>query len=271
MSAHTDAIRAQMAAIIVAANIAIVEANTIDAGSPPPPPPPSVPPAPLDCLTGTPTKPTMNPAPGNEQDLAHFNARVSLFASHNAGLSNGTILFVGDSITERMPVGNASQYAYNMGINGDTVRGVLNRIPGQSVIHRAGAVVLLIGINDLVWEGMHYGVPQAIADVKYMFDLLSPHMTGKWLVLGILPINEGIYSNKTIKNVDIDQVNAYLDTKFAGSSVVKFLNLKPLLVDGTGNLNPSYTDANDGVHPNATGYGVITQQISTALQQMGVQ
>lgn len=266
MSANTDALRAKAAEIVAIA-------DAIDAGEPPPPPPPpsNTWPTARDCLLGTPTGPTMNPAPGNEQDMAHFNARNALFASHNASLHDGSILFVGDSITEYMPVANASQWAYNMGISSDTCRGVLNRIAGQSVIHRAGAVVLLIGINDLVWEGMHYGVPQAIADVKYMFDLLAPHMTGKWLVLGILPINEGIYPNKTIKNADIDQVNAYLATKFAGSSVVKFLNLKPLLVDGTGNLNPAYTPAGDGVHPSAAGYAVITPAISAALQQMGVQ
>lgn len=273
MSAQTDAIRAQMAAIIAAANVAIAEANSIDAGVPSPPPPPPSGPVPLDCLTGTVTPRQMNPAPGNEQDMGVWNQRVAQFDAANASLPGGTILLIGDSITYSLNAAAISPRAYNMGISGDTVRGFTNRVGRNDVIHRAGACVLLMGINDLVWEGDHYGlnngVKQSILDVNWMYDQFKPNLSGKWLVLGILPINTTMYTGHNISNLDIETVNAHLAALFAGSSVVTFLDLRAQLIDANGQLRADYAD--DGVHLSAAGRSVVQSAIASALQQMGVQ
>jgi len=268
MSEFTDGIRSKAGQLIALANSIIVDANAIDGQTPEPPPPPPPPTVieGIDCLSGSPTAPAML---SGEQDMTLYNSKCSAFDSAFPSQPDGTILYIGDSITQYMTVPDNS---FNAGISGDTFRGVLNRINrggSANLIHRCGAVVLLIGINDLVWETGQYGEIQAVADVNYMHDLLFPKIIGKWVIVKPLPINTTIYPNPNGRNTAIDAVGNYIQTKYSGKSGVAIVDAKSALAP-TGQLDPAYTPAGDGVHLNAAGYAVLQPLINTALQSLGV-
>lgn len=261
MSEFTDGIRSKAGQLIALANDIIADANSIDSQEPPPSTPVGV-----DCLSGSPTAPAMF---AGEQDINLYNSKCAAFDSAFPSQPDGTILYIGDSITQYMTV---PENSFNAGISGDTFRGVLNRINrggSANLIHRCGAVVLLIGINDLVWETGQYGEIQAVADVNYMHDLLFPKIIGKWVIVKPLPINTTIYPNPNGRNTAIDAVGNYIQTKYSGKSGVAIVDAKSALAP-TGQLDPAYTPAGDGVHLNAAGYAVLQPLINTALQSLGV-
>lgn len=261
MGELTNSIRAKASQLITLANGIITDANALDEQVPPPSGQTGV-----DCLSGTPVAPAFL---SGEQDMPLYNIKCAQFDADFPSQPDGTILYIGDSITQYMSVPANS---YNAGISGDTLRGVLNRINrngGANLIHRAGAVVLLIGINDLVFETGLYSENQAIADVNYMHDLLFPYMVGKWIIVKPLPINTTIYTNPNGRNSAIDAVGNYIQAKYAGKTGVAIVDAKSALAP-SGQLNPAYTPAGDGVHLNAAGYAVLQPLIQTALQSIGV-
>ena len=265
MGELTNSIIAKANQLTTLADEIIAAANELDGQSPPPPPPPETPIG-VDCLSDSPTAPAFL---SGEQDMNLYNTKCSQFDAAFPSQPSGTILYIGDSITQYMTVPANS---FNAGISGDTFRGVLNRINRggpSNLIHRAGAVVLLIGINDLVFETGQYGEQQAIADVNYMHDLLFPHMVGKWVIVKPLPINTTIYTNPNGRNSAIDAVGNYVQAKYAGKTGVAIVDAKSALAP-SGQLDPAYTPAGDGVHLNAAGYAVLQPLIQTALQSIGV-
>lgn len=211
-------------------------------------------PIPVDCLAGP--KPTIPAMIGAEQDLNYYNSRCVSFDRQHLNAPAGSIPFIGDSITEGMALSSVTPYALNMGINGDTMRGVLNRLGrggAGSVLHRAGAAVLMIGINDICYEKSN-----AYANCTFMWDLLSPWLTGKWVLVKVLPINENMFHSTT--NATIKRINDYMYLRYMGRfpivDVTEQLSLN-------GQLNPAYTL--DGCHLNGAGYEVLAPAITEAL------
>lgn len=237
------------------ANEIIQKANALEASLPPPSAPAW--PSGVDCLAGTlPTPmPVMIPA---EQDISYYDKKVFSFNRIHLNSPPGSIVFLGDSITEGMAINSVSPYGLNFGISGDTMRGVLNRINSlgsQNTIHRAGAGVLLIGINDICFEGVN-----AYGNCTFMWNLLASWMTGKWVIVLTLPINETMFTATT--NAEIDSINDYAKTKFANRAGFTVIDTKPTLAP-SGQLLPAYTI--DGIHLSATGYDALRPLIKAAL------
>lgn len=226
-------------------------------------------PSPLDCLGGTLGYiPTML---SSEQDITYFNNRVAYFDRQDANMADGDVHFIGDSLVDGMDVAPACPYALNRGIGGDTFRGVLNRINhGSSAnsIHRAGAAVLMIGVNDLCSESSANGV----ANVNYMWDQLAPGMTGKWVVCHVIHVSSGNIGARNglsgaAINAAISSVNNHIDTTFSGSTSVVVVNVNPTLAP-SGTLLSSFTI--DGVHLSKAGCDVWRAAVSSALMSMGI-
>ena len=62
---------------------------------------------------------------------------------------NQTIVFIGDSIIQGLYVSAVTENGVNFGISGDTTAGVLERIDKYTILNKARAVVIAIGINDI--------------------------------------------------------------------------------------------------------------------------
>lgn len=219
----------------------------------------------VDCLAGT--VPTPIAMQSFEQDMAYFNTKKNypLYRLHR-NTPAGSVLFYGDSIFEGMNIADVTPFGANHAISGNTFRGVLNQLLDAPSIHTASAVVLLIGINDLAQD------ENPLGDIPFMFQKLAPWATGKWIICHILPINETLCHPvnprdltgrvTTVRNTHIDQMNASIDTIFAGRTDVTIVDVKSQLAP-QGQLLAAYSD--DGCHPNAAGYAILKSAIQAAL------
>lgn len=213
----------------------------------------------LDCLAGL--EPSPHPVTiAAEQDLTYLNSRTVTFDRLEPQLPDGYIPMYGDSITEAMNTEAINPLVVNMGINGSTMRdwfGRVNRsnVAGSPICRRAGGAIWALGINDTQYEYQN-GAPQ---NPPYLMDLASAWMTGKWIIILILPVNETMYASVT--NAEIDAVNAHTKTIMAGRSGFVVVDAKPTLAP-QGQLLPQYTI--DGLHLSAAGYAALIPLIQSA-------
>lgn len=222
---------------------------------------------PIDCLSGPIGYiPYMIAA---EQDLNYWQARCAYFDRQD-GNAVGAVHFIGDSLIDGMDISPACAYALPRGIGGDTFRGGLNRVNRGGTansIHRAGAVVWMLGLNDCCYEG-----DGGLLNVPYMWDQLAPAISGKWVISHNLPVAAGnIFASngKTGAQINacLDIINAYIDNKFAGNSNIAIVNVKSQLAPN-GYLAPENTI--DGVHLSKAGCDIWTTAVATALASLGV-
>lgn len=219
-------------------------------------------PAPLNCLPGSIAPPGMVAEP-----TAHWHYRRAYFQRMQTNVPDGAVLFHGDSITEAMAVSGASPYAVNMGIGGQDMRQLLNLINDNgsvNPIHRAGAVVVSIGVNDL--GSSHYPSKENAADtVVWIWEnLLAPAMGGKWVVCKILPVDTSL--NPSVLNSQIVTVNSYLQTKFQNNPNVRLVDVNATLAP-SGVLLSQY-HIGDGLHLSGAGYSIWRNAIKAALESL---
>lgn len=217
----------------------------------------------VDCLAGT--APSTLPTIISPQPIAYYNSRCTSLARELEDVKDGTVLVFGDSNIEGGWVHDLlmRDNAINLGISGDTWRGLLNRLNtggAGNKIHKAGAVVVLMGLNDIAQEGVNY-----VGNLAYMFDLLVPWMSGNWVICKILPVREGTTAAAGVTNAKIDTINNILEQKF--SAKAKIVDVKSsLMVNG----EVPVVHTADGVHLTHLGKSILFTGIRAKLVELGV-
>lgn len=215
----------------------------------------------IDCLGSFPSIPGMI-----DPETYHYAASNVYSARRATNTHDGSVLFYGDSITEAMAVNDITPFGINMGIGGQYLRGLLNGINTgtNDPIHRAGACVVCIGVNDL--GSAYYASKQNAADtVVWMWEnQFSPAITGKWVIIKILPVDTSL--NPSVLNSQIVTVNTYLQNKFSGNTNVRLVDVNATLAP-SGVLLPQY-HIGDGLHLSAAGYSVLKPAIKAALDSL---
>lgn len=216
-----------------------------------------------DNLAGTPGSAVTIAA---EQDLGYLNSRSVTFDRLQSQLQDTSIPRYADSIGEAMDVSQIGSHVVNMGINGSTLRDFLGRVnrslvSGSPIVHHSAAAILAIGINDTQYEYQH-GAPQ---NPPYLIDLAAGWMTGKWVIVKILPVNETMYHSVT--NAQIDAVNAHIQAVFGNRPGFAIVDAKAVLAPN-GQLDPANTI--DGLHLSAAGYAKYYPLEQAALAQLAV-
>jgi len=90
----------------------------------------------------------------------HFHRMLHYHKRMDGNVPEGSVIFIGDSITQGLCVSAIASPAVNYGIGSDTTVGILQRLPYYNSIKRASAVVLAIGINDIRRRSQHlYLIP----------------------------------------------------------------------------------------------------------------
>jgi lysophospholipase L1-like esterase len=161
------------------------------------------------------------------------------------------VVFLGDSITDFWHLNEyfSGRDFVNRGISGQTTIQMLGRFLQDVAGPHPKAVVVLGGINDIA-RGI---APEAIEETLNMIgDLARAH--GIKAVFGsVMPVSEEV--GKARSPESIKQVNAWLQDYCRRESFV-YLDYYTALADSAGRFPADLSD--DGLHPNAKGYRVMT-------------
>jgi len=246
----------------------ITECDAIDAcaPSPTPPPAPTIP-TPVDCLAGT-----IPPATNQYADELAETAWLNLRNTYRTTMKNapsGSIVFIGDSMIYRMDSSQVSPYAVNLGISGESIRQFIYRLNELDInnqpnlIHRAGAVVILTGVNDL--SDPRNGTPaNAAATVNFVYERVKNWVSGKVVICKIVPVDSTIFTTPS-NSAAIAPVNAWIDANFGSLPNVRIVDVSATLAP-SGSLLPQYHV--DGQHLSVAGYQVLNTAIQQALDDL---
>lgn len=211
----------------------------------------------MDCLAPL----TYVPELVSPEPTAYWYTRKTYIERMQSNIPDNAIHFYGDSNMEALCVADAHPQCVNLGIGGESLRALMNRIQ-LSAIHRAGACVIMSGLCDLANTGYYPSAQNAADAVIYMYNVLEQSMSGKWVVCKLLPVADP----SPVANATINTVNTYLQTKFGSRA-------NTALVDASEALAPSgqlLYHIGDGIHLSGEGYDRVKPRISAALTALGV-
>lgn len=175
------------------------------------------------------------------RDLLAFSFRVEQNIPDNA------VVFIGDSLIQGLCVAAVTPYAVNLGIGRDTTAGVLQRISRYSELKRAGAVVLLVGVNDVI-QGHRQGI---VDRYKTILQMIPDTVT--MVLCALLPVDERVTTK--VQNRDIVSINAAMKAACMHKGNCRYFDSTEKLIDFSGNLKAQY-HIGDGIHLNRQGYEI---------------
>lgn len=195
------------------------------------------------------------PRAAQEKQEASWQGMVAAEARLDATLQPGGIYFMGDSGVQSLDVAQVADHAVNYGIGGDTIQGVIRRLPVYKSLPAARMIVLLVGSNDLTER------PAEVAGADYA-KLLAALPNVPLILVAVLPIDERAvrYAQGYRSNAEIAKLNAAIKALCDARLSCSLVDLSQKLADDTGNLSPVY-DEGDGLHLNAAGYRIVIETL----------
>lgn len=203
-----------------------------------------------------------------ESAPSYYDQKCAAFALENANLSEGQIVFIGDSITDGYHLNNHYNdlplATYNRGIGGDVTSGVIARLKTSVIDLKPSKVIMMIGINDINSGRTN---DEIMANYKTIIEGIQTKLPATEIICeSVLPMDSrvtawGIDLPNAIQK--IKDLNARIKT-YVESKGILFVDLFTHFKDENDQLIPSYSY--DGVHPNAAGYDVWTSVLKPLLQ-----
>lgn len=167
-------------------------------------------------------------------------------------------LFMGDSITYywRSHENFAQRSWVASGVPGQTCEQVQARLSNDLATYSPKALHILCGTND-VW--LHSNYQQAEPQIETMVQQANAGSVR--VILATLPpvrFDKSINLPSTM-NTQITALNAWIRS-YASANQLLLVDYEAAMRDSNGQMNADYTD--DGVHPNAAGYEVMTNAVA---------
>lgn len=197
----------------------------------------------------------------NPPEIGQFHQHT--FGAHlqlDGSVEAGSVIFLGDSLTQGLNVAAVTNHGINYGIGMDTSVGLLRRIPGYKSLAEASTIVIAIGINDLLRAKRS---PDAILkNYQKIIDRLpsKENPTVKIVLQAVFPVDEK-FGFKGM-NEEIQEINTMLQV-LAKINGYEFINLFEPFVGTQGNLKKEF-HIGDGIHLSNNGYQLWIQ----ALKQL---
>lgn len=194
---------------------------------------------------------------------SYYKRLVTVHQRMDGNIDNGSIIFLGDSLTQSLNVTAISQNAVNYGIGSDTTYGLLNRLSNYKSINQADAIVLSIGINDFIYNRS----PDLIIDnYKKIFDYI-PEDKNIYLN-SLFPVSLTYTKNNSKVSIEkIKKLNNELARVCSLKPKCKYLNNYDYFSDKSGYLNKKY-DVGDGIHINTKGYDLWINILKSNLNKI---
>jgi lysophospholipase L1-like esterase len=193
----------------------------------------------------------------------------------------GRVVFLGDSITDgyRLDEAFPGKPYVNRGISGQTTAQMLVRFYPDVIALKPAAVIMLAGTNDIARNNGPQTLEMIQHNIMAMTELAQGHGV-KMILCALLPINDrtiipaggrggGPAPRPRIQSVqrppaDLLKFNAWLK-RYAAEKGAVYADYYTATVDAQGFLRDGYT--NDGLHPNAEGYALMTPVASAAIAE----
>ncbi|MGC2298191.1 MAG: SGNH/GDSL hydrolase family protein [Acidobacteriaceae bacterium] len=179
------------------------------------------------------------------------------------------VVFFGDSITDiwKLDESFPGKHYINRGIGGQTTPQMLVRFRPDVIDLHPAVVVVLAGTNDIAGNTGEETLEQIEGDYATMAELARVH--GIRLVFSsVMPIND--YNPTALRfflqrsPAKILALNEWLK-KYCAENGLVYLDYFSAMVDEHGMLKAELTE--DGLHPNAAGFGVMAPLAQAAIDQ----
>ena len=200
----------------------------------------------------------------------YYHNKVASFEIQNSNLSEGQIVFIGDSITDLYPLdsyyADLDRACYNRGIGGDTTQGVIDRLKVSIFDVNPSTIVLMIGTNDV--DG---GIPndKIIENYKIILSEINKNQPMVELYfVSVIPKNKDLegYTDLDVdkNNKTILMINEEIQ-KLCNEFGCTYIDLHSNLLDENGYLRKNLSD--DGIHLNANGFEIWTSLLKPYLNK----
>jgi lysophospholipase L1-like esterase len=168
-------------------------------------------------------------------------------------------VLIGDSLTEGFPAGLADARRWvNRGISGDRISEVAARLDAAALATPCGAIVLLVGTNDIVH--VRTSPERAAAAILAVVDRIRG--AGKTAVLATLPPVRAPFDPWAGA---LRATNVRLREEAAKRTDVKLLDLEHALEDAQGQLAAGYS--RDGLHLSEAAYARWADALAPLLER----
>ena len=189
-----------------------------------------------------------------------YDSRTAYFKQ--LPVAKRSVIFFGDSITQWGDWAEFFKKAnlLNRGIAGDNTHGLLARVE-EVTRHQPSRLFILVGTNDINKQMPAATIVATYRRIIAAVQAQSP--ATRIYVQSVFPINNQLIGRQYYSgtNEQIQTLNAGIQ-QMAADMQVTFVNVYDALLDGTGQLQASYTY--DGLHLSGQGYlkwvSVLQQQ-----------
>ncbi len=175
------------------------------------------------------------------------------------------VVFIGDSITEFWSGAAPELFTgaiVNRGIGAQTSPQMLVRFHADVIALRPRAVHIMAGTNDLAGNTGPSRPEDFKNNIRAMTEIAQAN--GVTVIIGAIPPAAAFPWRPTFQPAgDIEALNGWL-RDYAGTKGALFVDYHAAMSDPAGAMRPELTD--DGVHPDADGYGVMTPLAISAIR-----
>jgi lysophospholipase L1-like esterase len=189
------------------------------------------------------------------------------YATENTTVTttNGSVVFMGDSITEFWKVNDGNFFSANpyidRGISGQTTPQMVLRFRQDVIDLKPSVVVILAGINDIAENTGPITLDQIMGNIISMTELAKANKI-KVVLCSVLPANQFNWNPK-IKPVEKVIALNVLIQNYATKNNITYVDYYTAMVDEQKGLQKRYGE--DGVHPNIEGYKVMEALVDKAI------
>lgn len=180
-------------------------------------------------------------------------------------LGQKRIVFMGDSITELWSVVHPSFFyekSYiNRGIGGQTSPQMLVRFRADVIALKPSVVVLLAGANDIAQNTGPSTLEMIANNIFSMVELAEANHI-KVILCSVLPAIDFPWRKGLQPAEKIVSLNKMI-REYADANDILYLDYYSVMVDNQKGLNSIHSE--DGVHPNKSGYEVMSTFAESAI------